>query len=376
MMKIRVAIAREVEKDLSIEIVDLSAEDLGPQQVLVKVMASGICHTDLTARDIPPDLELPFPFMPKPIVLGHEGAGIVERVGSAVTHLKPGDRVLMSYHFDGECSKCEAGQHPYCDNYGPFNLFGTSPTGGYLHHDAGGRPLSMMHHQSSFASYAIGTAQNTHKIPDALSFEFAAPIGCGVMTGAGAVRNLLEVQPGKSIVVFGCGAVGLSAIAAAKDRGCGDIIAVDLFSDRLNVAQEAGATGTINASETEPAAIIMEQFPMGVDYTLDATGVKSVIETAMAVLGVQGKCSLIGATANPLETTAFQANLMLFGKEIKGSLMGHADPYSTIQYAIDLILDEKIPMDKMVKTFDFAEVNRAMGNKEAIKPVLLMNHDS
>jgi len=367
-MKITAAIAREPSVDLSIETVELNSEELGPEQILVKVMASGICHTDITARDIPPEMELPFPFMPKPIILGHEGAGIVEKVGSDVTHVEAGDRVLMSYHHDKDCPS------PYCENYVPFNLFGTAPDGGYVHHDEEGNPLSMMHHQSSLATYSVSTVQNTHKLPDDIPFEHGAPIGCGIMTGAGGVRYLLDVQSGSVIVVFGCGAVGMAAIAAASDLGCAEVIAVDLSSERLEVAKLAGATRVINASEENAADVIMADYPFGVNYTLEATGVKAVIETAIAILAPQGKCALFGATSNPLEESSFQSNLLLFGKQILGGLMGHGNPVAIIDYVFELIRAGKLPMDRIIETYPFEEVNKAIsgGVHAAIKPVVVM----
>lgn len=373
-MDIQAVVAREVGGDVNIETIQLHSETLKENELIVRVVSCGICHTDLTIRDIPPDMELPFPFCPKPVVLGHEGAGVVERIGSGVTHVKPGDRVLMSFHYDGACPSCGENLEPYCENYAPFNMFGTNPEGGHYHFDKDGHPLSMMHHQSSLATHVIATRENTYLIPDDLPFEHAAPIGCGLMTGAGGVKNLLQPEQGSTIAIFGCGAVGLAAIAAAKRQGCGSIIAVDLEADRLSIAREAGATELVDASQGDAAETIMAAHPMGVQYALEATGVPQVIEQAIAVLSPRGECALFGATADPLATSEFQSNLLLFGKHIHGGLMGHSHPRETIDYVTDLIRTGELPMSRMVKTFAFADVNDAIASTKTgvIKPVVLM----
>lgn len=373
-MDIKAAVARRAGEDVSIETIELQAADLKENELVVRVMACGICHTDLTVRDIPEDIELPFPFCPKPVVLGHEGAGIVERVGSGVANVKPGDRVLMSFHYDNECPSCCENMEPYCENYAPFNMFGTNPEGGHYHFDKAGQPLSMMHHQSSLATHVLATRENTYLIPDDLPFEYAAPIGCGLMTGAGGVVNLLKPKAGSTIVIFGCGAVGLAAIAAARREGCGTIIAVDLEAERLEIARVAGAMELIDASKGNAAELIMAAHPMGVDYVLEATGVPAVIEQAIAVLATRGECALFGATADPLAASSFQSNLLLFGKHVHGGLMGHSHPKETIDYVVDLIRTDELPMARMVTTFPFANVNEAIASTKTgvIKPVVLM----
>lgn len=373
-MEIKAAVARQAGVDVDIEPIQLDADTLKENELLVRVRACGICHTDITIRDIPPDMELPFPFCPKPVVLGHEGAGIVERVGSGVTHVKPGDRVLMSFHYDGVCPSCTEKFEPYCENYAPFNMFGTNPEGGHYHFDNDGHPLSMMHHQSSLATHVIATRENTYRIPDDLPFEYAAPIGCGLMTGAGGIKNLLQPEAGSTIAIFGCGAVGLAAIAAARRAGCGSIIAVDLEQERLAIAAAAGATELIDASQGDATEAIMAAHPTGVNYALEATGVPQVIEQAIAVLSPRGECALFGATADPLASSSFQSNLLLFGKHIHGGLMGHSHPKETIDFVTDLIRTGELPMQRMVKTFAFADVNDAIASTKAgvIKPVVLM----
>lgn len=374
-MEITAAIAREPECDLSIEKVELRADQLDENEILVRACASGICKTDISGRDIPLEAELPFPFMPKPVILGHEGAGIVEQVGSGVTHVKPGDRVLASFHYDSQCPSCKNNLQNYSPSYLPGNLFGTNQRGEHFHFDKDGKPLSMVHHQSSFATHMVTTRENTYLIPDDIPFEYAAPIGCGLMTGAGGVINRLKVQPGSSIAVFGCGAVGLGAIAAARREGCTSIIAVDLDDGRLDVARACGATQVVNAGESNPVEAIRALHPNGVDYSLDATGIIAVIEQAVEVLGPLGHCVQHGAPGDLTETASIPPNnLSLFGQTVSGALMGHSHPKETIEYVIDMVRKGELAMDRIVTTYAFADINQAIADAKhkVIKPVVVM----
>src|SRR5690606_33694003 len=215
------------DRPFTIEPVELDA--LRPDEVLVRVVACGICHTDLAVRDA----QLPVPL---PVVLGHEGAGIVEAVGAAVSAVKPGDRVVMSFNSCGDCPSCAIDAPTYCYNFFPNNWSGKRPDG-TPSMTLGGEPMNAnFFGQSAFATRAIAHQRNVVRVPDSAAevpLERLAPIGCGLMTGAGAVLRAMKVREGLPIAVFGTGTVGIAAMMAAKIAGANPIIAVDVNDERL-----------------------------------------------------------------------------------------------------------------------------------------------
>ena len=235
---------------------DSDIDEPRADEILVKIVASGICQTDAHARD----QHMPVPL---PAVLGHEGAGIVERVGSAVTSLAAGDHVVLSYQSCGHCRPCLSGHAPYClrafdANFGAARLDGTNGL-----HRAGSSDGQMHGHffgQSSFATYSLVTERNAVRIPNDVPLELMAPLGCGLQTGAGAILNSLQVAAGSSVAIFGTGAVGLASVMAARLAGATNIIAVDVNTQRLALATELGATHTINAREQDIASRLADSF--------------------------------------------------------------------------------------------------------------------
>src|SRR5690606_32560684 len=265
------AICRGHDHPFTIEPVELA--ELRPDELLVRVIACGICHTDLAVRDA----QLPVPL---PVVLGHEGAGVVEAVGSAVTAAQPGDRVVMSFNSCGACPSCAIDAPTYCYNFFPNNWSGRRADGTPSMTQAGEPMNANFFGQSSFATHAIAHQLNVVRVPDSarhLPLERLAPIGCGLMTGAGAVLRSMKVRAGLPIAVFGTGTVGIAAIMAAKIAGANPIIAVDVNDTRLALAKELGATHTFNAKD-DPATGIRELCPSGLGYAFDTTGINSVIE--------------------------------------------------------------------------------------------------
>lgn len=368
-MKTVAAVCRDPNAPLVIEEVELR-DELHPEEIQVKIVATGICHTDLLFRDAPEGV----PFMPRPSILGHEGAGVVQAVGSAVKDITPGDSVILSYASDGECPACQKDLNSYCEHYVELNLSGLDGQGGHLHSSATG-PLSAMHHQSSFARDTIAVQSNVYKVGNDLPLEQLAPLGCGFMTGAGGVANQLQPEPGSSLAIFGLGAVGFSAVAMARRMGCTTIAVVDLHQHRLDLAEAFGATHFINASQADHLEQMKGTFPQGFDYVVEASGSPKVMTAAIELLGQNGHCLICGAASDPLATVEFSPLHLAFNRHIAGALMGHGSPGKTIETLIAMIKDGSFPVDKLIKTYPFAEISQAIDDNcsgAVIKPVVLM----
>ena len=259
------AVARESGADLSIE--ELELDDPRPHEIVVRVVGTGVCHTDIICRD------QWFP-VPLPLVLGHEGSGVVERVGADVTLVEPGDHVVMSLRSCGTCEFCRTSPPGYCSSHYDLNFSGRRPDGSATLHRGDEEINGHFFCQSSFATHALVTEYNVVKVRDDVPLELLGPLGCGIQTGAGSVINSLAVEPGKTIVVFGTGAVGLSSVMAAVVSGCTRIIGIDVHDERLNLASELGATDVINGADTDAVEAIMELTAgRGVDYTLETTAI-------------------------------------------------------------------------------------------------------
>ena len=260
-MEIKAAVVFETGGDFSIEQLELC--DPNDDEVLVRIVGVGICHTDLGARD--GHLPIPLP----PSVFGHEGAGVVEKVGARVSKFKPGDHVVLGWDYCGTCSSCKIGKVLYCLNFFLHNFHGARPDGTTTLRK-GDQPIhGSFFCQSSFADFALANERNVVKVREDVPLEILAPMGCGVMTGAGAVMNSLRPRPGASIAVFGVGNVGMSAILAAVVCGCTTIIGVDIHVDRLEMARELGATHTVNATEVNPVEAIRDITGGGADFSLE-----------------------------------------------------------------------------------------------------------
>ncbi|QMW24097.1 NAD(P)-dependent alcohol dehydrogenase [Sandaracinobacteroides saxicola] len=338
----------------------------GPGQLLVTIHAAGICHTDLGFRD----LDMPNAM---PIVLGHEGAGTVAALGPGVTGFAVGDRVCLSYDSCGHCGACTGHAPQYCDELGLRNFAGVTPAMAPPMAFPDGTPLfGNFFGQSSFATHALSTVRNTVKIPDALPFHLAAPLGCGMQTGAGTVVNSLAGAPGKSLVVFGTGSVGLAAIMAAAALGMAPIVAVDRVQSRLALARALGATHGLTADEA--SLVSLAAISPGFDGSFDTTGVPGVIQLAIDCLGTRGTCALVGITP-PGTLASFSPAGFLMGKKIIGVIEGDADPQIFVPWLAKQHLAGRFPHDRLVTTFPFDRINDAvdaMHQGEVVKPVLLM----
>jgi len=364
-VKIQAAVVRQ-KGSFQLEHIDLA--DPTANEVLVQVIASGMCHTDLAVRD----QHLPLPL---PAVLGHEGAGIVKAVGPNVTKVKPGDHVVMSYGSCGECGNCSGGKPCYCAQFLPYNVGTRRPDGTATLHSEGVPLTGCFFYQSSFATHALTHVRNVVKVDPSLSLETLAPLGCGIQTGAGAVLNCLAPRPGRSIAVFGVGAVGLSAIMAAAVAGCAPVIAVDTQDSRLAMARELGASHTFNPATADVLEKIRNASGgKGVDYAVEATGIPAVMTQAFDALNGTGQLAVLGV-APAGATVSIDASSLLGGKTIRGVIEGESVPDIFIPQLIELWRAGRFPFDRLLRFYRLDQINEAAHDSEsgaAIKPVLRM----
>ncbi|UII25872.1 NAD(P)-dependent alcohol dehydrogenase [Fulvivirga maritima] len=365
-MNVKAAVINETGGRFNIEDIQLD-QQLGPNDILVKVVATGICHTDLIMRD---DY---FPF-PKPAVFGHEGSGIVEQVGSAVTKVEAGDHVVMAPASCGKCENCVEGHPAYCLNFMELNFGGHKHDGSCPYHNHEGKEMgSGFFGQSSFANYSLVKENNVVKVDKDVPIELLGPLGCGFQTGSGTVLNFLNARPGDSIVVVGVGAVGLSAIMAAKLAGCTTIVAADIHDSRLELAKELGATHTINSKDQKISDYVLSEIaPKGLDYGLDTTGRNAVISDAMGAVKIKGHMTIVLVAAEKLE---LDAPVIQTGKSISFVNEGDSNPDVYIPKLIELYKAGLFPFDKLVKYYEFEEFNKAVEDAEkgtTIKAIIKM----
>ena len=360
-MKIRAAVFREGSEAPAIEELELTGP--GPGEVLVRIVATGVCHTDIKAAGAQSPI-------PRPVVLGHEGAGVVEAVGDGVTKVSKGDHVVMTFDSCGHCPSCLAAEPAYCHTHDSFNCRREDGSH-YLH--AGDEPVfGDFFKQSSFATYAIGTQRNVIKVPREAPLERLGPLGCGVQTGAGAALNDLKIAPGDTFAVMGVGTLGLSAIMAARFAGAGRIVAVDRHSNRLNLASELGADETILAGDDPVGDAIMGHLSGGADCVLDTTGVLTVMRQALDVLAPRGRC---GFVTGPWDGSELAINVrhLMAGRTIRGIIQGGSNPDRFIPMLVELNAKGDFPFDRLIKFYELDDIAAAIHDSESgetIKPVL------
>ena len=350
-MKTTAAVLKAANSTLSIE--ELDIEELREDEVLVKVVGAGICHTDLGLMAAPTAEQLP-------IVLGHEGSGVIEKVGRNVKTLSPGDHVVLSYNFDGTCDNCSSGVPMHCRQFIEVNLTGARADGTTPFAKNGNPVLGSWFGQSSWATYAVANERNCVRVAKDLPLELLGPLGCGIQTGAGAVLNSLRPEPGTSIAVFAVGSVGQAAILGAVVAGCEKIIAVDIDDSQLQKALGLGATHAINSSKSDPVEAIRELTGgLGVHYTVDCIGMAEVVRNAIESLQRPGTCVTVGYQGMPNEI-AFDQGDLLFGKTLRGVIEGDGIPAVFIPEMIRLYQDGRFPFDKMIDTYPFSQINEAI----------------
>jgi aryl-alcohol dehydrogenase len=342
--------------------------DLRPDEVLVKVAAAGICHTDLICRD----QWYPVPF---PTVFGHEGAGVVEQVGEAVTEVAPGDSVAMSFHSCGECRCCADGMPSYCHGFFEHNFASLRPDGSSALSRNGELVHGHFFGQSSFATHAVANTRNVVRLDGSMPLEIAAPLGCGIQTGAGAVLNTLRIPSGASLAVFGVGAVGLAAVMAGVIAGCVPIVAVDVRPARLELARELGATHTVDAVEHDPVEAVRLATGVGADYSLEASGSPAVLRQAVDCLAPLGTCGVIGAPAFGTEVSLDVNTILVAGRAVRGVVEGDSVPQVFLPELVRLWAEGRFPVERLMTYYDFDRIDDAVAaaeSGEVIKPVLRM----
>lgn len=351
-MKAKAAILFDAGSPLEVVDVDVAAPRAG--EVLVKMAAGGVCHSDLHVMRG----ELPAPL---PAVLGHEGAGVVADVGEGVTELSPGDHVIPLWRMScGTCEFCIGGRPALCVAGTHMRNTGLLPDG-TSRFSLNGRPILHYAGVSTFGSYSIIPERALLKIPRALDLRKAALMGCAVVTGFGAVTNAAKVKPGQTVAVFGAGGVGLNVIQAAALAGAAQVIAIDIHDAKLQKAKAFGAGATVFASDQSPAFVIREMTAgRGVDFAFDVVGMPEVTRQAYDALARRGTLVVIGIAPHGLETSLPMTSLMYEERTIIGSLYGSGDPRTDIVKLIDLYGRGMLRLDELLtRTYPLEQINEA-----------------
>jgi aryl-alcohol dehydrogenase len=348
----------------SLEALELA--DPAPNEVIVRVVASGICQTDVHARD-------GFFPLPWPAVYGHEGAGVVERVGAAVTAVAPGDHVIMANPSCGECANCREGYEAYCTHSRRIKSTGVRLDGSVALRRGEAPVYGSFFQQSSFATLSLATARNVIKVPREAPLDVLAAFPCGVNTGAGAVMNVLKPRAGDSFAVFGAGTVGLAGLMAAKLAGCDPIIAVDVFENRLELARALGATHAVDARRTDVAAEVRRiAGGSGVKFSLEAAGVPPALRAAVDALAPRGVCCLVGSARDGVDAS-IEMRVLQQGRVVRGCIQGESVVQEFLPQLVELYRAGKLPVDRLVRHYEFAAINEAVADMLAghtIKAVL------
>jgi aryl-alcohol dehydrogenase len=355
----RAAVLRRRGEPLVIEEVEVDAPR--PSEVLVRLESVGVCRTDTHAlAEAAP-----------PAVLGHEGAGVVQEVGPAVTKVAPGDKVMMTFASCGACRRCHLGEPAYCERFNELNFSGRRPDGSSAL-SAGGEPVAAHFlGQSCFATHALVPERSVVRVDPSWDLRPLGPFGCGFQTGAGAVLNALRPPVGSAVAVCGTGAVGLAAVAAAAVAGCSPIVAVDTVARRLEVARRFGATATVDTATTELAPAVAAIAPGGLDCAVDTTGVADVVRQVVPLLTTRGVLAVVGA--GPSEAMVLDWRTVLNGRTVTGVIGGNSVPDVFLPELVALHHAGRFPVDELVAYFPFEDVNVAVEASLAgtvVKPVL------
>ncbi|MEV5262867.1 NAD(P)-dependent alcohol dehydrogenase [Streptomyces anulatus] len=361
-MRFGAAVLRGYEDPFAIEEVML---DAGPAdgEILVRIAGCGLCRTDLAVRRSAGR-------SPLPAVLGHEGSGVVVETGGPDTGLGPGDHVVLSFDSCGRCRSCLGGAPAYCDRFAALNLFGGRTENAARFTDGAGKALApRWFGQSSFAEYAMVPARNAVPVDASLPLELLGPLGCGFLTGAGAVLHSFGVGPGDTVAVFGAGAVGLAAVMAATAAGA-LVVAVDRHPERLALAERFHAV-PLDAATADLPGRIQRLTGGGAQYALDTTASARLINDALRSLRPTGHLGLVARlrTALPLEPGTLDR-----GRKISHICEGDAVPALLIPRLTGLWQAGRFPFDQLIRTYPLADVNEAERDCDAgrvVKPVLI-----
>ncbi|MBM3138839.1 MAG: Zn-dependent alcohol dehydrogenase [Chloroflexi bacterium] len=356
----KAAVFHQVKQPLTIEQIEI--DDPGEHEVLVRTVASGVCHSDLHF------VEGLYP-MRTPAVLGHEAAGIVEQVGAGVTEFKKGEHVIACLSvFCGHCERCLSGETWLCRNR-PTRGANQTPR-----LSKAGEGLTQFANIGSYAERMLLHENGVVKMDDDMPFAQAALIGCGVTTGVGAALNTAKVQPGSTVAVFGAGGVGLAAIQGARIAGARKIIAVDMVEHKLATARDLGATDTVDASLQDPVEKIREMTGGGADYTFEAIGLKTVAEQCFEAIRPGGTATIIGMI--PVgEKVEIPGSALLSEKKLQGSSMGSNRFKIDMPRYIELYRQGRLRLDEMItKRTPLEDINdrfRAMKDGEVARSVIM-----
>jgi aryl-alcohol dehydrogenase len=351
-MQIAAAVARGPGAPFAIETVEL--DEPREDEILVRIAAVGVCHTDLVARDG----AMPFSM---PAVLGHEGAGTVERVGAAVTKVAPGDRVALTFRSCGACARCASGDPAYCFSMPALNYIGMRPDGSKAIRQGQTPVSSNFFGQSSFAAFALAYERNVLALPPDIPFEVAAPLGCGVQTGAGGAMLALACPAGSSLLITGGGAVGLSAVMGAAIQGCGAIIVVEPHAARRALALELGATHAIDpGASSDLAGAVRAILPRGVDFAFDTTGRPDTLAAVMGALAPKGVLGIVGIPPPGAPLPGDLGAVLTFGQTVRGIIEGDSDPDTFLPVLIDYWRAGRLPLERLIRAFPFDQINEAI----------------
>lgn len=343
---------------------------IGPPQddeIVVRIVASGICHTDLLAAEgaIP---------VPLPSILGHEGSGVVEEVGPAVRSVKVGDHVVLGWAWCGECANCVAGDQRYCTYVNGLNFGGARIDGTAAVESDDGPLHDHFFGQSSWCTYSVVSERSVVVVDERLPLENLGPLTCGISTGAGAILNVLKPRPGSDVAVFGLGTVGLAAIMAARAAGATRVFAVARNARRLAQAAQFGATDLIDSSKDDPVATLRKSTDGALRYAVEATGSPQVVRQAVDSLGMLGSCAMLGVSKIG-ETFTLDHSDFVEGKRLVGVNGGESQTKTLVTQLLRLHAAGAFPFDKLITTYPFEQVATAIADMRegrTLKPVLLM----
>lgn len=361
-MQATAAVLNGPNEAFSIENVAVADPQAG--EILVRIAAVGVCHTDLVVATGMMGNAFPS-------VLGHEGAGIVEKVGEGVTSVVPGDKVLLTFNSCGKCPRCSEGEPAYCWKFVPLNMICAREDGSSrLSKGDGSVVADNFFGQSSFASYAIANERNVLKVDADADLALLAPLGCGIQTGAGAVIRSLEARSGQSLVVLGGGAVGLSAVMGGVIAGCSPIIVIEPQESRRALALELGATDVIDPAAGDTAEAVRAIVATGADLAVDTSGNAAALERAIAMMAVRGKLALVGVPGAPdamLSVPIIQ--WITIGGTVRGVIEGDSDIETFLPDLIAHAKAGRLPLEKFVKTYPFDQINQAIEDAHSGKCV-------
>jgi len=361
----KAAVMRANDAPLALE--EVQIDDPGPGEVLVKTAASGICHSDLHV------IEGGLP-VPPPCILGHEPAGVVEAVGPGVSDFAPGDHVIGCLTaWCGVCRFCTAGRPYLC----PTQFAGRPPGTKARLRAQGGDPIAQFANLSSFAERMLSPERALVKIRDDMPLDRACLIGCGVTTGLGAALNTVRIPAGASVVIVGCGGVGLSALQGARIVGAGKIIAVDTQAWKFDLARKLGATECVNAKDGDPVAAVQGLTGGGADFVFECLGSVPTVQQAVAMTGRGGTTVLVGVVPVTQLVPISAADLVLQEKNVTGSYMGSNRFRFDMPKYVDFYLDGRLRLDEMISSrLPLAEANQAldrMRKGEAARQVIVFD---